>query len=309
MGSPSYRRFPRDEEFIKDLKVRDLYKFPRRSYWLRRIENYDRKEYVPVDEYTIEHVIPQNPELSEEWQHDLGSDWRRVQSEWLHTLGNLTLTGYNPEYSDHPFVQKRDMKGGFRESPLRLNEDLRAAPMWDEEAVQKRAERLAALAAEVWSAPPGWGEPASVPGPTIGVRGQYSIDDHPYLAVGQLGRSLFDALSGEVKGLDPCVDEVFNKRYVSYKAETNFVDVVPLASGLSLFLNVDIHELVDPRRLAEDVSGVGHLGVGNVRVQLTDFGQLVPVMALVRQSLESQLGELKDMELLIDEVSLLGVAD
>ncbi len=309
MSSPSYRRFPRDEEFIKDLKVRDLYNFPRRSYWLRRIENHDRKEYVPVDEYTIEHVMPQNPKLSPEWQSDLGADWGRVQRDWLHTLGNLTLTGYNPEYSDHAFLQKRDMEGGFRDSPLRLNEDLRALPKWDEQAIQARAERLASFAAEVWSVPPGWSEEEAAPGPAASVGGQYSIDDHPYLETGQLGRSLFDALSRDIKGLDPCVDEVFNKQYVSYKAETNFVDVVPLASGLNLYLNVDIHELVDPRSLAEDVSGVGHWGIGNVRVQLAELGQLVAVKALVRQSLEAQLGEPTDLERRIDEPSLLGVAD
>ena len=309
MTSPSYRRFPRDGEFIKDLKVRDLYNFPRRSYWLRRIENHDRKEYVPVDEYTIEHVMPQNPKLSAEWQAELGDEWRRVQRDWLHTLGNLTLTGYNPEYSDHSFGEKRDMDGGFHDSPLRLNEDLRTLERWDEQAIQRRAERLAALAAEVWGEPAGWGEVESAPVRVRGVRGQYSIDDHPFLATGRVSRSLFDALSVEFKGLDPCVEEVFNKRYVSYKAETNFVDVLPLASGLSLYLNMDIHELSDPRGLAEDVSGVGHWGIGNVRIQLRDLDQLVAVKALVRQSLEAQLGEPSDLEHRIDEPSLLGVAD
>ena len=61
---PSYRRFPNDEEFTSDLATRDLYNFPRRSYWLRRLENFGRKEHVPVDEYTIEHILPQNENLS-----------------------------------------------------------------------------------------------------------------------------------------------------------------------------------------------------------------------------------------------------
>ena len=56
---PSYRRFPRDEEFKRELKTRDLYHFRNRTYWLRRMENYGRKEPVPVDEYTIEHIMPQ----------------------------------------------------------------------------------------------------------------------------------------------------------------------------------------------------------------------------------------------------------
>jgi uncharacterized protein with ParB-like and HNH nuclease domain len=118
---PSYRRFPSDDEFRRDLHTRDLYNFRSRSYWLRRLENHGRKERVPVDEYTIEHILPQNPNLSAAWKLALGAEWERVQKQWLHTLGNLTLTGYNVEYSDRAFTQKRDMTGGFKESPLRLN--------------------------------------------------------------------------------------------------------------------------------------------------------------------------------------------
>ena len=112
---PSYRRFPADSEFQRDLKVRDLYNFRSRSYWLRRLENHHRKERVVVEDYTIEHILPQNETLSKEWQNDLGPEWQRIQQTWLHTLGNLTLTGYNSEYSDHSFAYKRDQitdKGG-----------------------------------------------------------------------------------------------------------------------------------------------------------------------------------------------------
>ena len=145
---PSYRRFPGDEEFKRELAVRDLYNFPRRSYWLRRLENHERKERVPVDEYTIEHIMPQNENLSAEWRAVLGSEWQQVQARWLHTLGNLTLTGYNAEYSDHPFAKKRDMTGGLRESPLRLNEGLGALDVWNEDTIQERAGRLATKAAK-----------------------------------------------------------------------------------------------------------------------------------------------------------------
>ena len=62
---PSYRRFPNDDEFKRDLQSKDLYNFRSRSYWLRRLENHGRKERVPVDEYTIEHIMPQNENLSD----------------------------------------------------------------------------------------------------------------------------------------------------------------------------------------------------------------------------------------------------
>ena len=74
--------------------------------------------------------------LSKPWQDSIGEDWRNVQETWLHTLGNLTLTGYNTEYSDKPFAEKRDMKGGFKQSPLRLNEDLGELDKWDENAIR-----------------------------------------------------------------------------------------------------------------------------------------------------------------------------
>ena len=70
--SPSYRRFPRDEEFMRELRSRDLYNFPRRTYLLRRLENHGRKEPVPVDEYTIEHIMPQSIATSPQWRAELG---------------------------------------------------------------------------------------------------------------------------------------------------------------------------------------------------------------------------------------------
>jgi Protein of unknown function (DUF1524) len=140
---PSYRRFPKDEEFKRELKLKDLYNFRSRSYWLRRLENHGRKERVPVDQYSIEHILPQNSNLSEQWQADLGTEWQRVQETWLHTLGNLTLTGYNSEYSDRPFAEKRDMAGGFAQSPLLLNQGLGTLPGWNEETICIRAAKLA----------------------------------------------------------------------------------------------------------------------------------------------------------------------
>ena len=96
----SYARMPGDEEFRREFVVKDVYNFRSRNYLLRKLENHDRKERVDVDSYTIEHVLPQNPDLSPEWQQELGPEWQTVQERYLHTIGNLTLTGYNSELSD-----------------------------------------------------------------------------------------------------------------------------------------------------------------------------------------------------------------
>jgi uncharacterized protein with ParB-like and HNH nuclease domain/predicted transport protein len=285
---PSYRRFPDDEEFKREIQLKDLYNFRNRSYWLRRLENHGRRERVPVDEYTIEHILPQNENLSAQWRAELGSEWERIHKTSLHTLGNLTLSGYNAEYSDRPFAEKRDMSGGFKESPLRLNQGLGSLVYWNEETIRQRAEKLAGQALNVWAAPkldPTVLEAYKPQAVTAG----YTIDDHPFLAAG-LMRDLFEAFRKQVLALDPCVSEEFLKLYVAYKAETNFVDVVPQARRLRLSLNVAFHEIDDPRGICKDVTGVGRWGNGDIEVGLSSIEELPYVMGLVRQSFEKQMG-------------------
>jgi uncharacterized protein with ParB-like and HNH nuclease domain len=147
------QRFPTDEEFGDSLRSEDLYHFPRAAYFFRKLENHGRKEEVSTADYSIEHILPQNPRRSSEWQLALGDGWKDLQERLLHTLGNLTLTGYNPEYSDRPFSEKRDMDGGFRNSPLRLNQGLGQLNTWNEAEIDKRAIRLAEQAVAIWSRP------------------------------------------------------------------------------------------------------------------------------------------------------------
>lgn len=299
---PSYRRFPSDDEFQRDIKLRDLYSFRSRSYWLRRLENQGRKERVVVEDYTIEHILPQNKNLSQEWQTDLGPEWQRVQETWLHTLGNLTLTGYNSEYSDHSFVYKRDQAKdkdgnpvGFAHSPLKLNLGLGNVAVWNEDAIKTRATRLADEVVKVWIAPQLSDDVLNAYRPdAIGKEKQaYSIDDHPHLSSGAM-RELFEALRKAVLALDPCINEEFRKLYVAYKAETNFVDVVPQAKKLRLSLNLAFHEIDDPKGRCRNVTDLGRWGNGDVEVSLASIDELPYVMGLIRQSFDQQMSSPED---------------
>jgi len=286
----SYRRFPNDEEFKRELTIRDLYNFRSRSYWLRRLENFERKERVPVDEYTIEHIMPQNENLSTQWKDELGSEWKRVHETWLHTLGNLTLTGYNSEYSDRAFIEKRDMDGGFKHSPLRLNDGLGATEAWNEESIKARAVELTKKAVRVWAAPVLPDEILDTYRKAPVKSDAYSLDDHLQLAGGSPMRALFEKLRKEVLALDPSVNEEVLKLYIAFKAETNFVDVVPLKSRLRLTLNMPFHELNDPKGMARDVTNLGRWGNGDVEVGLSEEIELAYVMGLIRQAFEKQMG-------------------
>ncbi len=290
LNLPSYRRFPADEEFRRELVVRDLYKFRSRSYWLRRLENHDSKERVQIDDLTIEHIMPQNENISTEWREALGPEWKRVQDTWLHTLGNLTLTGYNSKYSDRTFAEKRDIKDGFRDSPLRLNRGLGTLDKWNEETIHARAQRLADLAVQVWAPPKLPAEVLEAYRQKTERHAGYTLEDHTHLEVGSSMRPLFEYFRKEVLALDPCVSEEILKLYVAYKAETNFVDVVPQKSRLRLSLNMHFHELNDPKGLAKDVTNLGRWGNGDVEVGLSSSEDLPYVMGLVRQAFEKQMG-------------------
>lgn len=233
---PSYRRFPSDEEFRRDLQVRNLYKFNKScNTWLRRLENHQRKEPIAVADTTIEHILPQNPELSAAWREALGSEWAQVQEEWLHRLGNLTLTGYNPELSDRPFLDKRDHpEGGFSTSPLRLNKGLGQLERWDVDAMRQRGEMLAARALEMWASPQLSEEQRQAyRQPSRSQVASYTLADHPQLANPQI-RAVFDLLDARIRSLDPNVSQEVLKLTIAYKAETNFVDIVPQAKRLRL---------------------------------------------------------------------------
>ena len=82
----------------------------------------------------------------------LGNEWNQVQRDWLHRLGNLTLTGYNSTYSDRPFDEKKSMPGGFSESAVRLNRFVREQPVWTAEQIRERGECLANQALKIWPA-------------------------------------------------------------------------------------------------------------------------------------------------------------
>lgn len=293
LSLPSYRRFPSDDEFRRDFQTRDLYNFRIRSYWLRRLENHKRRERISVDEFTIEHILPQNEHLSAKWREDLGADWQRIQQTWLHTLGNLTLTAYNSEFSDRPFIEKRDMPSApekaLKQSPLNLNQGLANLQVWNEQTIKDRATKLADIGVAVWSAPKLPQDILSAYRAKPSANTDYTIDEHPNLLTANM-RPIFEAFRKAVLALDPCVTEEFFKLYVAYKAETNFVDVVPQAKRLRLSLNMRFNEINDPKGLCKDVTDIGRWGNGDVEVALSSMDELPYILGLVRQSLDLQLG-------------------
>ncbi len=126
-------KFPKDSEFKNLFITIDFYNLKEKKYFFERLENFNTKEPVNTQECTIEHIMPQT--LNLEWERDLGENFQAIHDKYLHTIGNLTLTGYNQKYSNKSFQEKRDMEKGFKQSPLKLNQSLKES--FGEEVIKK----------------------------------------------------------------------------------------------------------------------------------------------------------------------------
>ena len=139
---------PSDERLKDYLLNQDIYGKNNAlcKFILREIENGGTKECLVFDDLTIEHIMPQK----------LTPEWRRIFSpeehtKYLHTLGNLTITGHNPELSNKSFLEKVRLIQEKAKAKI-LNSDVINKSTWTAEDIKSRAERLAKIVINLFSA-------------------------------------------------------------------------------------------------------------------------------------------------------------
>lgn len=284
----TYKEFPDDDKFAAAFVARDIYNMRARNYILSRLENHDNKAPINIENYTIEHIMPQNKNLSIEWQQDLGSNWREIQKKYIHTIGNLTLTAYNSEMSDRPFIEKMKMDGGFLQSALRLNKYLVALSEWNEKHILERAQELSEKAEEIWPYPTMQADELTPYQLTEKPAQKYSLDTYDTNA---FTRILFDALDKRIMNLSPGVSREYKKLYVAYKLDTNFVDVVFQKQRLRITVNMKFADVYDPHGICKDVTGLGKWGNGDVELYMEHKDEVDQIMEIVVQSYNAQSEE------------------
>ncbi|GAA7662866.1 DUF262 and DUF1524 domain-containing protein [Helicobacter pylori] len=280
-------KFPKDSEFKNLFITIDFYNLKEKKYILERLENFDTKETVNTKECTTEHIMPQ--ELTEKWKRDLGENFQEIHDKYLHTIGNLTLTGYNQEYSNNSFQEKRDMEKGFKQSPLKLNQSLKVLESFGEKEIKKRANDLADWALKIWTYPKLDAETLEKYKPKKGKK-TYDLSSYKFSSN---SRELFDILSKEIKALDERITEKFNQKYIAYKFKTNFVDIVVQNKGLKLYLSTEFNELQDEvkeKLEIRDAFNIGRPCVGNMEVNLETKEDIPYCLGLIKQVLEKQMG-------------------
>ncbi|RKV31297.1 DUF262 and DUF1524 domain-containing protein [Helicobacter pylori] len=292
------QKFPNDFEFKDSFITKELYgrnktKKKKTKYFLERLENFDTKEPVDTQECTIEHIMPQI--LTEEWKRDLGENFKAIHDKYLHTIGNLTLTGYNEKYSNNSFQEKRDMEKGFKQSPLRLNQSLKDLESFGGKEIEKRANDLVDWALKIWTYPKL--DPEILEEYKLKKeKKEKKVYDLSSYKFSPHSRELFDILRKEIKAFDEGITENFMKHYITYKHGTIFASIGPLKSELNLNLKMDFSELQDEikeKLKIRDVSHIGHLGIVSkkvVEVKLETKENIPCCLGLIKQALKKQMG-------------------
>ncbi|MGB8409121.1 MAG: DUF262 domain-containing protein [Gallionella sp.] len=144
--------YPTDQEFAEQLKIFKLYGSGERAQKAKLIlesieESFMHKEPVNYSALSVEHVMPQT--LTDDWRKELGGDEDAevVYDLYLHTIGNLTLTGYNSELSNAPYKVKRDK---LLQSHIELNSYFAKIDHWGKNEILMRATMLTENALTIW---------------------------------------------------------------------------------------------------------------------------------------------------------------
>ena len=308
-------KFPNDDDFKENLTNRDMYHFKHKKYFLCMLDWNRGKErgYNISGNPSIEHIMPQKidgakegnqKEWQEKWQGELGDDWKEDHPTWLHTLGNLTWTGYNPEISNRPFQEKKAYENGLNKtSPYRLNETVCEEENWNAETIKKRARTLAEDCIKLWKYPD-IDEKKLERGKKTKEEERKKEKEENWEKIKERYRGkkgwgdLYSQLREQIFALDSDdeIEEAPTTSYIAYKINgKNFVEVAPQTKqGLQLHVDIDFGQVTDKNNRCEDASNKGRRGTGNVRLNLDEEEQLDDVMDIVRQSFDNQTGNQED---------------
>lgn len=281
------RRFPTDTEVRENLLIKNLYSKKKiLGHILINIENSTNKAIVNLDETTIEHIMPQK--LSPDWINQLGDNYEEIHEKYLHTLGNLTLTFYNPEMSNKSFNEKKTIKGGFIDSKLDLNKPIAELDSWGEDEIKNRAYDLTSKIIDLWKYPGKTEEITEIVETIDEIEEieQYTLDDFNELEERTSSRQLFDTLNLLILNIDSSIKRNVWKTYVAYTyKDKNFVEIKPQKKGLRIILDIPINQINDLKQICDDVSDKS-VGSGDTGLYLRDENDVNYVMGLIKQSYE-----------------------
>ncbi|MBR1711686.1 MAG: DUF262 domain-containing protein [Clostridia bacterium] len=274
-GQGSYR-FPRDLEFQNAFETKDMYlefKPPFIRYILYKYERARTKEVVEPENTTIEHILPRD---STQWLEHLKSIADNAYPEYIHKIGNLTLTKLNSEMSNNSFAEKKKI---YEVSNYMITRELSSVDDWNSDEIRKRCARMAQEAVSIWNLPKEYNseEESDV---------IFNMDEET--------EHLFDTLREMITGFDSSIVENINKHYINYKRQKkNLISVIPKQNYISVVLAAKKEELF-PNEKLEDVSYKGHLGNGDTMMRLESEDDIWQLLEYIEQ-IDQDIGVAEDL--------------
>ena len=283
-------RFPGNEEFNRGLQECELYGLRVCKHVLDRLENEGYQEPSPVQNYSIEHIMPQEITESHQWQKMLGEDWKEQHEVWLHRLGNLTLTAYNSTYSNRPFEEKKDIKGGFRHSAVRLNEDVKASSRWTSGEIQERGDRLVTRALKIWRHHEA--DAASIQAADLrDLKERAAKRNASELEMSSEVREVLNDIRSHIHNVVDVI-EVIERKSICCYGPNFFAEIMPVSYYVRLILPLDHNEVEIPEIVTAYDASTWKFVVNRVNtdshliLDVDDKAKVTSVIPIVRQALD-----------------------
>jgi predicted transport protein len=180
----------------------------------------------------------------------LGDDWKNVFDTYVQTIGNITLTRYNSEMSNDPFINKRDMKGGFKETGLRLNTYINKCDQWTKEEIIQRADELYKKSLNVFPRP-NLNQEKLDEYKNKKNNQEYSLEDYDNYHNNDYIKNLFDRLWKLLKNINQNLELNFKKSYINITDNEDIIGSLVINKNNIKFFFKNWEEIIDENKITK----------------------------------------------------------
>jgi len=262
------QKFPDNKEFENNFKNKNFYNMNIKNAILQMIENFENKTSIIFNNYTVEHIMPQGENMPKVWREMLGDDWKDIFDKYVQTIGNITLTLYNSELSNHSFSKKKDMDGGFRESQLKLNKFVVNSDNWGEEEIKQRADELYKYCLKIFLYP-------NIEKEILDkykikkINSKYTLVEHKHSSNLYI-QNIFNKLWKLFKNINPYLEYIVLTDYIKIIENEDTIGCLIFTKNYIYFNFKNWEEIIDQNKIIIDLTNINHWGTGNARIKIND---------------------------------------
>ncbi|MDR2709225.1 MAG: HNH endonuclease family protein, partial [Elusimicrobiota bacterium] len=277
------KKFPDDKQFQDIFCQKNIYSSKKRcKYILEQLETFENKQAPKVSEMSVEHIVPQN--LSKEWIIALDKDVNKIKAQYLHTIGNLTLSAYNSHLSDKLFKEKLNADpGGFKVSGLRINKYIVNQKTWKLKQIQERSKELSDLACKVWPY-------HNIASGSISATQKFTPSSASLVPSSMPNQILFEAIDERIMQLhkNRIIRDFKNIKnpefeYIDKKTNIRFAKVCPMKTKVNIFAAISPVKVNDPKRMCKDSKKLP--SNYPIRIDMRDIELIDDALEIIKQAL------------------------